>query len=418
MGIGGMSLSNDEYSLIFSHNFSISSLNRKTNSTSPTTDWGLILNIACAVTATVFFALMFCLTPWRIAIFFLAGLCMILAIQTVTLLVFFAAVVKGGYTKKFYGSSVIFWGWWPVWISVMVVVAAILGLAVGMFLWSNYLGPFNQYKGLQKYKDVNPAVVPGVRIQDAGLVDFVDSTGLDRSKGGCFLDKGDTYCVAPIVEGGQVQYGLQGIPRTGSYDYFAVGKNCCSCPNRDFQCGQWHNPFARGGMRSLDYKGRPFYRLALDDWQATYQKSSKTPTFFEWVESPEYVWKGMWNYTLYTSILTIAFALSLALLIGLLLDRILLFCWARELILPRSCLAPAEGMEKITEVLLPRMYWRYQQEQSNIANMPVSAEWQPIGGGGGKESLQKKDYAATQEARQAFSMSSGLISSLMAPPGA
>jgi len=111
------------------------------------------------------------------------------------------------------------------------------------------------------YKDVNPSNIPGVRVQDAGLIEFSSFVEPDRGKGGCFMSKGDTYCLAPIVEGGEVLYGLQGTPRTGSYDYFAVGINCCTCPNRDFQCGDFRNPLANGGIRSLDTKSRPFYKL-------------------------------------------------------------------------------------------------------------------------------------------------------------
>jgi len=420
MGLFGQSLSNDEYSLIYSHNFSIGQLSRR-GGNEPSTDFSLIFNVAAGTLAATFFALMMCLTPWwLVAVFCLACLLAIVGFRLLTLLVYVAAVIQGKYTKKFYRSSVAFWGWWPFWMFMMTAVGALLGCGIGMYLWGTYLGPFFEYKKLQMYKEVNPSVVPSQRIQDGGLVDFVIDTNIDRSKGGCFNDKGDTYCVAPIVLGGALEYGLGGVPRTGSYDYFAVGKNCCACPNMDFQCGEWKNALAHGGLRSLDHKARPFFKLALDDWQANYQKKVANPQFFEWVESPEYVWYRMWNQTLYVSILTMAFSLSITLIVGLILDKMLLILWQNEIIVPRVSFAPAEGMEKITEQLLPRMYWRFQQEQAEIANMPVTtnvAEWKSLRGPGDKDSKDDKPhYHSTSDARNAMA-SSSMFDSLMAPPG-
>ena len=42
-----------------------------------------------------------------------------------------------------------------------------------------------------------------------------------------------------------------GVPETGTYDFWAVGKNCCGDPVGVFRCGDWHNPAARSGPRSF-----------------------------------------------------------------------------------------------------------------------------------------------------------------------
>ena len=79
----------------------------------------------------------------------------------------------------------------------------------------------------QAYHGIDPSVVPGSQIQDSGAVDFV-SAGVDSEHGGCFMNAGTTYCVAPIVANGTIHHSVGGAPRYGSFDYFAVGVDCCS----------------------------------------------------------------------------------------------------------------------------------------------------------------------------------------------
>ena len=81
----------------------------------------------------------------------------------------------------------------------------------------------------QAYHGIDPSVVPGSQIQDSGAVDFV-SASVDSEHGGCFMNAGTTYCVAPIVANGTIHHSVGGAPRYGSFDYFAVGVDCCSCP--------------------------------------------------------------------------------------------------------------------------------------------------------------------------------------------
>ena len=80
----------------------------------------------------------------------------------------------------------------------------------------------------EAYHGIDPSVVPGSQIQDAGAVDFV-AAGVDSEHGGCFMNAGTTYCVAPIVTNGTIHHSVGGAPRYGSFDYFAVGVDCCSC---------------------------------------------------------------------------------------------------------------------------------------------------------------------------------------------
>jgi len=388
-----MALSNDEHAMIFSHNFSIA-FAPKGQGSAPSNDYDQILFCAVQMTGAFLFSMlgMILPMPWNVICF--AFVFCILFFRLLTILVFFAAVLKGRYTNKFYRSALYFWGWWPMWIMVTTLGAAVLGYSLGDWLWKSNLGPYFNLKKYQKYTDINPEHVPGERIQDAGLVEFTQFAEMDRSKGGCYMHKGDTYCVAPIVNGGQVSYGMSGLPRTGSYDFFAVGVNCCPCPNRDFQCGAWDNPIASGGLRSLDEKSRPFFRLALDDWQASYKKTAKNPLFFEWVQDAEWSWKGMWNRALYVGCMAAACGVSLAITVAFLLDKLLQILWLHEIVAPRSCFAPVYGLDGLTQLLLPKMYYRYQQEQQEIAKMPLGEDWKPQRGPGAEDNNLKQDYGA------------------------
>jgi len=79
-------------------------------------------------------------------------------------------------------------------------------------------------------------------------------------------------------------------------------------------------------------------------------------------------------------------------------------------------LAPAPGLEVLTEVLMPKMFYRYMQEQTEIAAMPVSAEWKAQQGEDKKvDNELAGQYGATNSYGQ--SVTSNLITSVLAPPG-
>jgi len=405
--------------MIFSNHFGIR-FQPKGQGSAPTNDYAAILTCATQVASAFIFAMVACLVsqPWSLLCCIAVAL--ILFFRLVTVAVFFYAVIAGRYateyTRRFYMSSIIFWGWWPMLLMFCTLLATIMGTLTGSYIWGTCLSPYYELKKLQMYKDIDPSNIPGQRVQDAGLVDFTKSVEMDRGKGGCYMNHGNTYCVAPIVNGGEVKYGLAGAPRTGSYDYFAVGINCCACPNRDFQCGEWRNPLASGGLRSLDYESRPFYKLALDDWTASYGKATRNPLFFEWVQAPEYKWKGMWNRALQLWWFAFAGAISMGLSIGFLADKALQVLWQHDIIGPRCCFAPAPFCEQITLLLLPKMYYRYQQEQSDIASMPVGTDdWEGERGPGSAVDDKRvaQDYGTTNRGQN-----NEALSSVMAPPGA
>jgi len=136
-----------------------------------------------------------------------------------------------------------------------VVLAAVFG---DMNFWYN-MQPFYDIENLNTYPSVNPAREKGQQLMDAGRVYFADGTGLDMKKAMGFKNL-DLYCVAPIVNGNN---------QLASYDFWAVGINCCSGVSSDFRCGEFNNPHARSGLRLMRDDQRPFWPGDLNISTAT-----------------------------------------------------------------------------------------------------------------------------------------------------
>lgn len=418
-------ISNNEHNMIYASHFAIRFLPTG-RGTSLANDYLAVLVCAIQVTSALVLTVLAHVLPWYLSVLCVACVALILFFRVLTLAFFAITVVKGKYTKPFYRKSVLYWGWWPVWLCIWSAIAVVIGILIGDYLWRENLKPYLGMAKLQAYKELDTAKIPSQRVQDAGLVEFARFNWPDRSKGGCFMNAGDTYCVTPIVPKGEVDYGVVGLPNHGSYDYFAVGKNCCPCPNKDFQCGAWQNPMANGGIRSLDEKARPFYKLALEDWEASYGKKSRDPLFFDWVQDPEWVWKGMWNRVLELGWLTAAFAVAMGLTVGFLGEKLLTVLWQQDIVSPRTAFAPAPGLAKVIELLMPKMYYRYQDEQQQLLSMPVSAQWAedprvlPDGSNTGETgygSMAKGDVDANRGTAYYTSEDFGMMGSgMMAPP--
>jgi len=151
------------------------------------------------------------------------------------------------------------------------------------------------YRDLVSYVDIDPAKDSGQAFMDSGHAYFREKSMVLRQRFSKFRN-GDVYCVAPIVNGmfthefAQASPGensMKGfaLPPSGTYDWWAVGTNCCDGAD-NFTCGDVKSPVARSGMRLLSDSQRPFYLLAVQEWSATYGLPVRHPLFFTWVSDP------------------------------------------------------------------------------------------------------------------------------------
>jgi len=168
--------------------------------------------------------------------------------------------------------------YWYFILAASMLIAFGTSFYLGEINWWNNLLPYMELQTLSSHDAVDPATMPGQQLMDVGRVEFLPGTHLDLTRTIGFKNA-NQFCVAPIVRG-------NGAPTTGTYDFWAIGLNCCSGASNDFHCGEYDNPNARAGLRIMREDQRAFYRLAVQQAEAAYGIQARHPMFFYWMQDP------------------------------------------------------------------------------------------------------------------------------------
>lgn len=190
-------------------------------------------------------------------------------------------------------------------IKTRVIVAAGLwcGLLAGKYYgdwsWYTYADSFFTLQDMASYVNVDPSWDKGTSYMDAGAVYFKSGTHVLRDKAIAFRNN-EIYCVAPIVRtplsNATTAAGLA-LPRSGTVDFWAVGKGCCAITGENFTCHDVGQRSSRSGLRVLDSVQREMYLLAVQEWSSTTGLPATHPLFFYWVKDPI-----RWQESMYDSV--------------------------------------------------------------------------------------------------------------------
>lgn len=169
---------------------------------------------------------------------------------------------------------------WMAFLAVSTFAALVLGVLLGDLNYKTNMQQYYDYVNLNEHAAIDPARMRGQEFMDAGRVYFTNASALDLRKAMGFRNL-DTYCVAPIT----TMSSAGTLLALESYDFWAVGLGCCQThPHMaDFQCGEFANPSAHQGLRLLRDDQRDFFRLAVQQAEATYSLKATHPLFFFWV---------------------------------------------------------------------------------------------------------------------------------------
>jgi len=169
---------------------------------------------------------------------------------------------------------------WYVFIFVTSLLAWILGVSCGQYNFFYCMQPYYDVVSLNMYDGVDPSRTQGIELMDAGRIIFTGRSTLDLQKVAGFRNS-QTYCVAPITvfEGSNAT-----VKPLLRYDFWAVGTDCCA--GNHFRCGAYDSSRAHSGLRLLRDDQRGFFRLAVQQAEASYGIKAIHPLFFHWLDDP------------------------------------------------------------------------------------------------------------------------------------
>lgn len=166
---------------------------------------------------------------------------------------------------------------WLIFLFLSTLAAWMLAIVAGNINFAYNFQPYYDYTNLNVHWGIDPATTSGQELMDAGRLYFVNNSALDLRRSMGFRNL-DTYCVAPLT----VKSKAGTLEPLGTYDFWAVGLNCCEGNTANFHCGAYDNPNAHQGLRLLRDDQRSYYRLAVQQASASYGIKSNHPLFFSW----------------------------------------------------------------------------------------------------------------------------------------
>lgn len=167
---------------------------------------------------------------------------------------------------------------WHVFFSVSLALAWGLGVAAGQCIYVGVTREVFDITSLETYMDqVDPSSTHGAQMLDAGRVVFSRSSYVDFSRGIAYTPDSHVYCLAPIV--------TSAAP-LASYDFWAVGVDCCTGTGQDFTCGEALNPLAHAATRVMDDGETLQFGSALRQAMAMNSIVAEHPLFFHWLKDP------------------------------------------------------------------------------------------------------------------------------------
>lgn len=168
---------------------------------------------------------------------------------------------------------------WAAALFIGVLLAFSVALSFGWRNYSHFMQPYYELTELNSYTAVDASKMEGKAFMDAGTIKFIPGSHLDIGKSVGFMNL-DMYCVAPIVS-------LAANATNATYDFWAIGRNCCTGSPYNFACGQSASidtATATGGLRLMSDSQLPFYKMAVTQAATKYGIKSSHPIFFHWVQ--------------------------------------------------------------------------------------------------------------------------------------
>lgn len=172
-----------------------------------------------------------------------------------------------------------------VWLFPLGAATLVISFLVGMCNYCGNWAPYLAATGGRKYTQVG-ASDPAETHRDAGILEFVQGTGLKMLASVGWKGSGHTYCVAPVVD--------EALETQPEVQFWAVGFDCCEARS-DFHCDDSGNSGALSGVVSQwnehvvtallpDHREQFLAAIRLAA-AAHSMEAAHTPILLRWVES-------------------------------------------------------------------------------------------------------------------------------------